>query len=135
MEIDDEYINIFPNNTILIVEDNEINIEVLHFLLHKTGISIDYAHDGKEALDMFGANPEKYDLVLMDIYMPNIDGFTATRKLRSMGDKGRDIPVIALTANASQKDMEMCFAAGMNEHVKKPINLKELITKMRQFLS
>ena len=104
-------------------------------LLEDTGIAIDCAENGEQALAMVQADPARYNLVLMDIQMPKMDGLEATRRIRAIGtDTARRLPILAMTANAFREDVEECFAAGMNDHVGKPIDLDELSAKLLKHL-
>src|SRR4029077_2902832 len=105
------------------VEDNELNREVALGLLHDAHMSIDVAENGEVALRMVSTN--KYDLVLMDMQMPVMDGIAATRAIRSKPELA-SVPIIAMTANAMAADREKCIQAGMNDHVAKPIDPDEL---------
>lgn len=108
---------------ILLVEDNEINREVAHELLTEAGVRVDTAENGQAALDWIRRNV--YDLVLMDVQMPVMDGLTATAEIRRSIDR-EDLPVVALTANAMRQDRDACIAAGMNDHIAKPIEPEKL---------
>ena len=120
---------------ILIAEDIEINREILLSILEETGVDVDCAVNGLEALELYRAAPEKYDLILMDIQMPELDGLAATTRIRDSGKpRSATIPIIAMTANAFKEDIEQCLAAGMNDHIAKPINLEELMTKLSEVL-
>mgnify|MGYP000633198745 CR=1 FL=1 len=116
---------------ILLVEDNEFNQEVARDLLENAHINVDIAVNGKEALKVLD---EKYDCVLMDIQMPVMDGYEATRTLR-LDKRFRSLPVIAMTANAMLGDQEKCLAAGMNAYISKPINVMEMFTTMAQWVT
>ena len=114
-----------PTARILIVEDNEDNLHLLTLLLEDISyLSLETASDGAEALEKMARRD--YDLVLMDCQMPCIDGYEATSRLRR-SDRNRDVPVIALTANAMQGDREKCLAAGMNDYLSKPIVIDQLL--------
>ena len=104
---------------ILLVEDNEINQEVAQGLLIEGGLEVFLANDGQQAIDMI--HQHQWDLVLMDMYMPVMDGIAATQAIRSLEDF-QTLPIIALTANARQSDLERCLQAGMNDYVLKPID-------------
>jgi CheY-like chemotaxis protein/Tfp pilus assembly protein PilZ len=122
--------------TLLLAEDIAINREIVLALLEDTGIHIDCAADGREALDMISRDPEKYDIVLMDIQMPYIDGLEATRRIRAMPEVWcKEIPVIAMTANVFKDDVESCLDAGMNAHIGKPIDVDDMMEKLGKFLS
>jgi PAS domain S-box-containing protein len=108
---------------ILLVEDNEINQQVASEILEQAGFYVDIANHGREALDMLKS--KAYECVLMDVQMPVMDGFTATAKIRE-NDKYKDLPVLAMTANATMEDRDRSLAAGMNEHIAKPIRPKLL---------
>jgi CheY-like chemotaxis protein len=116
---------------ILLVEDNEINREVALELLSGEGVVVDVATDGREALQMLAR--ERYDGVLMDCRMPVMDGFAATRALREMPGL-QTLPVIAMTADALESDREKALAAGMNDHIAKPIDLDEMVAKLRRWI-
>lgn len=115
--------------TALLVEDNELNMEIAKFLLENVGIKVTIAGNGKEAVDVFAASSENYfDVILMDIMMPVMDGLTAARQIRSLNrEEAKSIPIFAMTANAFQEDKKQSLEAGMNEHLSKPLNEKELI--------
>ncbi len=118
--------------SILLVEDNEINQEIITGLLEDTGIKIDIAINGLEGVKKYKENPDKYSLILMDVQMPVMDGYEATRIIREMN---KDIPIIALTANAMREDIEKTKLAGMNEHLNKPIDVEKLFETLRKYLS
>ena len=124
----------FSGNTILLVEDIDINREIISAFLEETHVSIDVAVNGVEAVGKFGANPDKYDIVLMDIQMPEMDGFEATRRIRAMGTtKAKSIPIVAMTANALSEDVQRCKEAGMNDHIAKPVDQEALMFKLNDF--
>ena len=127
--------NQFAGKTILIVEDIEINREILLSLLENTGVNTDCAENGEEAVAIIKAAPEKYDAVLMDMQMPVMDGLEATRRIRAMSaPQCKTIPIVAMTANVFKDDIENCLAAGMNDHIGKPINIDEMFEKLKKFL-
>jgi signal transduction histidine kinase/DNA-binding response OmpR family regulator len=129
-------VNVFARRRILAAEDVKINQEILSALLEDTGASLDYADDGADAVEKFSSDPEGYDIVLMDVQMPNMDGYEATRRIRSSGLPGAGkIPIIAMTANVFREDIERCRAAGMNDHLGKPIDIGEVIAKLRKYIS
>jgi signal transduction histidine kinase/DNA-binding response OmpR family regulator len=117
----------------LLAEDNETNQMVATELLGRLGIELDIASNGREAVAMAQAAPAKYAAILMDVQMPEIDGLQATRMLRADA-RTAAVPIIALTANAMKADIDMCLAAGMNDHVTKPIDRKALVTTLRRWL-
>jgi signal transduction histidine kinase/DNA-binding response OmpR family regulator/HPt (histidine-containing phosphotransfer) domain-containing protein len=117
----------------LLAEDNEANQIVATELLARLGIELDVASNGREAVAMAQAAPSKYAAILMDIQMPEMDGLEAARVLR--GDpRFAKLPIIAMTANAMRSDLEACLAAGMNDHVTKPIDRKVLVAALRRWL-
>ena len=117
----------------LLAEDNEANQMVASELLGRLGIELDIASNGREALEMVRAAPRKYEVILMDVQMPEMDGLAATRALRADATLG-DLPIIALTANAMKSDLDACLAAGMNDHITKPIDRKALLQTLRRWL-
>jgi CheY-like chemotaxis protein len=118
---------------ILLVEDNLINQKIVLLSLKNMVNNIDVANNGKEALDKFGST--KYDMILMDIQMPIMDGITATKKIREIEAGTHSLtPIIAITANALSGDREICLAAGMNEYISKPFQIDVLIQKMKDLL-
>jgi CheY-like chemotaxis protein len=126
----------FEGHCILLAEDIEINCEIVMALLEPTLLKIDCAENGKEAVRMFGEAPDKYDMIFMDVQMPEMDGYEATRKIRSLDIPGaKDIPIIAMTANVFREDVEKCLEAGMNDHVGKPIDFDEVIKILCKYLS
>jgi len=126
---------IFSGKTILLAEDVEMNREIVHALLEHTGVTIDYAEDGLEALEAFKNNPGLYKLIFMDIHMPNLDGYDAAKRIRASGLPGAGtVPIIAMTANVYREDVERCFASGMDGHIGKPIDADTVIAKMKQYI-
>ncbi|GBU20138.1 sensor histidine kinase [Fibrobacteres bacterium R8-0-B4] len=126
---------IFAGKRVLLVEDVSFNREILTALLEPTRISIDSAENGAEAVRMFAEVPARYDLIFMDVQMPEMDGYEATRRIRAMDiPKAKTIPVIAMTANVFREDIEKCEAVGMDNHIGKPIDFDELINKLRGYL-
>ncbi|QQO08005.1 hybrid sensor histidine kinase/response regulator [Breznakiella homolactica] len=125
----------FRGKRILLAEDVEINREILSALLDGTGVSIDCAVNGKEACDMFAAAQGSYDLIFMDIHMPLVDGYEATRSIRKMDVPGaKSVPIIAMTANVFREDIEKSLSVGMNGHIGKPIEISEVLEIMNKFL-
>ncbi|MDR2110655.1 MAG: response regulator [Spirochaetaceae bacterium] len=125
----------FKGARILLAEDVEINREIVISLLEPAGLAIDCAENGLEAVDLFMQDPEKYDLIFMDIQMPEMDGYEASRRIRSCGlSRGKTIPIIAMTANVFREDIEKCLAAGMNAHVGKPLDMEEVLAVLRTHL-
>ncbi|NLT57436.1 MAG: response regulator [Clostridiales bacterium] len=120
---------------LLLAEDIEINREILIALLEPTGMEVRCACDGNQAVAMFREDPEAYDLLMMDIHMPEKDGYDATREIRALPcQKARQVPIIAMTANVFQEDVAKCLAAGMDDHLGKPLDVDELFRKLARFL-
>lgn len=119
----------FSNIRVLLVEDNDLNREIASEILKETGMKVEEAENGKQAVDMFLSASEKYyDLILMDIQMPVMNGYDATVAIRSLGKKeSQSIPIIAMTANAFYEDVNAAMSVGMNEHIAKPIDIKKLM--------
>jgi signal transduction histidine kinase/DNA-binding NarL/FixJ family response regulator/HPt (histidine-containing phosphotransfer) domain-containing protein len=120
------------NSNILLVEDNTINQEVILGLLEDSGINIDIANNGQEAIDIYKQNTNKFDLILMDIQMPIMDGYEATRQIREFD---KDIVIIALSADAMKKDIEKSKTVGMQEHLNKPIDVDKLYQTLLYYIS
>jgi signal transduction histidine kinase len=128
--------DIFDGKRILLVEDVEINRLIVLTRLEPTQAEIDCAENGAHAVRIFSEMPEKYDIIFMDIQMPQMDGYEATRRIRSLdAANAKTIPIIAMTANVFQEDIEKCLAAGMNGHVGKPLDFDEVLSKLRMYLS
>lgn len=128
--------NLFVGKRILLADDVEINREIVIVLLEETGVAIDCAENGKEACDLFAANPELYDLIFMDVHMPEMDGYEAAGTIRKMEHaRARTIPIVAMTANVFREDVEKCLAAGMNDHVGKPLEIDTVIAKMKRYMA
>ena len=121
---------------ILLTEDNDLNAEIATELLQEEGCTVDRAKDGVECVDMLEkAANGTYQLILMDIQMPVMNGYDATKKIRRMDDPQKaDIPIIAMTANAFSEDKQAALDAGMNDHIAKPINMNVLVPTLRKYL-
>ena len=127
---------LLKNKHILLVEDMDINREIVAALFEPIGLDLVQAHNGVEALQKFKEAPDKFDAILMDVQMPEMDGYEATRRLRSLIiPKAKQIPIIAMTANVFQEDVERCLRAGMNDHVGKPLNMEEVLNKLYVYCS
>jgi PAS domain S-box-containing protein len=126
---------IFKNKRILLAEDIEINREIVRGLLEKTEIIIDEAENGVIAYEKFIKNPSAYDIIFMDIHMPEQDGYQTTRKIRALNlAKAKYIPIVAMTANVFKEDIEKCIASGMDDHVGKPIDTDEVVNKLLKYI-
>ena len=127
--------DLFDGCCILLAEDVEINRDIVLTLLEPTRLKIDCAENGKEVVRMFVEASEKYDLIFMDVQMPEMDGFEATQRIRALDtEKAKNIPIIAMTANVFREDIEKCLGAGMNDHVGKPLNISDVISKLHSYL-
>jgi signal transduction histidine kinase/CheY-like chemotaxis protein len=126
----------FAGRRILLAEDVEINQEIVLTLLEPTELQIDCASNGAEALRIYAEDPGRYNMIFMDVQMPEMDGYEATRRIRSLEaeSKAKPVPIIAMTANVFREDIEKCLASGMNDHVGKPIDMAEVLDKLRRYL-
>jgi CheY-like chemotaxis protein len=113
----------------------EINQEIVIALLEPTSVLIDCAGNGADAVRLFTGDPEKYDIIFMDVQMPEMDGYEATRRIRASGAPRADsIPIVAMTANVFREDIERCLESGMNDHVGKPLDFDEVLEKLRLYI-
>lgn len=128
--------NCFQGKRILLAEDNELNAEIAMTILEEAGFMVEHAEDGIICVDMMEkAEAGYYDLILMDIQMPNMDGYKATRTIRNLSDKEKaGITIVAMTANAFEEDKKNAYEAGMNDHLAKPIQLEKLYEMMMKYL-
>ncbi|QPF75344.1 response regulator [Roseateles sp. DAIF2] len=122
----------FAGTRVLLAEDNAVNQEVAVALLSSAGLKVDVAEDGQQAVDM--VEQSDYALVLMDVQMPVMDGLDATRAIRA-SSRGRELPILAMTANAFAEERQRCLDAGMNDHVAKPVVAEQLFATLRLWLS
>jgi PAS domain S-box-containing protein len=127
----EERISIINGASVLLVEDNALNQEVAIGLLAEAKLKVEIAKNGQEALDML--DKRDYDVVLMDVQMPVMDGYTATREIRKQ-QRFEKLPILAMTANAMQQDFDACMACGMNDHIAKPIDPRDLFGKLLKWL-
>ena len=118
---------------VLLAEDNSINQMIAQELLNKVGVGVKIAHNGREALQLLADTAEPYDVVLMDIQMPEMDGYEATQLIRKNPANGA-LPVIAMTAHAMSTDRKKCLEAGMNDHVAKPIDPDKLFKTLAKWI-
>ncbi|MCL2185695.1 MAG: response regulator [Treponema sp.] len=126
---------LFTGRQVLLVEDVDINRDIVIELLRPTNITIDCAENGKEAVRMFMETPEKYELILMDVQMPEMDGYEATRRIRALKiQEAQTVRIIAMTANVFREDIERCLEAGMDNHLGKPLDFLDVIDKLRHYL-
>jgi len=132
--------NNFEGFRILLVDDLEINREIVIALLEPTGLAIDCAENGKAAVKMVTAAEKPYDVIFMDLQMPEMNGFEAAHKIRQFeesrsGGNVKQTPIIAMTANVSRVDIEKCLEAGMNDHIGLPMDIDEVLKKLRSCLN
>ena len=127
----------FEGKRVLLVEDNELNREIAQAILEETGFLVETAPDGTDAVDMMKRAEEYYyDVILMDVQMPVMNGYEATREIRSLRRKDvKDLPIIAMTANAMDEDKETALKSGMNAHLAKPISVDLFIATLGKFLN
>ena len=122
---------------ILAAEDNNLNMEILHFFLEDLNCVVTEARDGQQAVDTFRREPAgTFQLILMDVMMPNLDGLEAAHQIRTMGkEDSRTIPIVAASANAFDEDIKRSLASGMNAHLSKPIEPDKLAEMLSQMLA
>ena len=127
--IESSAIHTIKGKRILLVEDNELNAEIAKTVLEDVGALITRAENGQQALELFKEKPAgTFDVILMDLMMPVMDGYTATRKIRELErSDAKTVPIIAMTANAFQEDAEKCIAVGMNAHLAKPLDIEKVM--------
>ncbi|MBE5808557.1 MAG: response regulator [Clostridiales bacterium] len=126
----------YSDKRILLAEDNPINAEIATHILQMTGLIVEHAEDGAEAVEKFrSAAPGRYSLIFMDIQMPRVNGYDATMAIRALGtEQARTVPIIAMTANAFEEDRQNAYKAGMNGHIAKPLNFDELSQVLQRWL-
>ena len=135
--IESSAIHTIKGKRILLVEDNELNAEIAKTVLEDVGALITRAENGQQALELFKEKPAgTFDVILMDLMMPVMDGYTATRKIRELErSDAKTVPIIAMTANAFQEDAEKCIAVGMNAHLAKPLDIEKMKKTIKSILS
>ena len=125
----------FTGERLLVAEDIEINWEIAQEILSSYGFELDHAENGKLCVEMFEkSEPRYYSAVLMDIRMPVMDGYDATRAIRKLDRPDKSLPIVAMTADAFEDDVQYCINCGMNAHVAKPLDIKELIRVLHKFI-
>ncbi|MDR1965196.1 MAG: response regulator [Synergistaceae bacterium] len=126
----------FEGRRMLLAEDVDVNREIMLAVLEPTMLAVDCAENGAEALRMFTESPDLYDIVFMDLQMPEMDGYEATRRIRGSGlPRSKTVPIIAMTANVFREDIERCLAAGMNGHLGKPLKVDDVMAKLQTYLA
>lgn len=127
----------FSGKRVLLVEDIELNREIAEAILSESGFTVESAPDGTDAVEMVKKSEENYyDVVLMDVQMPIMNGYEATRTIRNLPRKDvRTLPIIAMTANALEEDKEAALKNGMNAHIAKPLDVDIFMNVLRQFLN
>jgi signal transduction histidine kinase len=126
----------FSGITILLAEDVDINREIVIALLEDTHITVDEAENGEEAVAMFALDPRRYALVFMDVQMPTMDGYEATRRIRALAPEepwGAQVPIVAMTANVFKEDIEKCLESGMDSHIGKPFTYETLVQTIERY--
>jgi CheY-like chemotaxis protein/HPt (histidine-containing phosphotransfer) domain-containing protein len=124
---------VFEGGTVLVVEDNDINREIATALLQRAGLGVQVATDGAEAVEAVRHHP--FDLILMDVQMPRMDGLAATRAIRALSGAAGRVPIIAMTAAAMRGDRERCLKAGMSDYVSKPLDAPAFLATVSKWLS
>jgi len=135
VNIYDEIDGRFAGLKILLAEDVEVNREIVVALLGPAGFTIDCAENGAEAVRMFVHSPERYDMIFMDVQMPEMDGYEATRRIRALDiTRAGAVPIIAMTANVFREDIVRCLEAGMDDHIGKPLDVGEIYARLKKYL-
>jgi len=126
----------FTGRRVLLVEDNDMNREIAVELIGMTGVTVETAVNGLEAVERIITSPEGYyDIVFLDIQMPIMDGYEAARQIRRLSrDDIKDLPIVAMTANAFSEDVAMAKEAGMNQHIAKPVDMERIMTVLKYYL-
>jgi len=126
----------FAGKKVLLAEDNEMNQMIAQAILTEFGLDVEIANNGQEALDMMKETPAgTYNIILMDIQMPVMDGYKAARLIRALDEKAKaNIPIVAVTANAFEEDRKLALEAGMNGHLAKPYDIPRMLETLRQLL-
>jgi len=126
----------FAGKHILLAEDNQMNQMIAVAILEEAGFTIDIAADGEEAVEKITSSPAgTYDIILMDIQMPKMDGYEAAKRIRELPDPGKSgIPIVAVTANAFEEDKKVALAAGMNGHLAKPYDVPVIMETLKKLL-
>jgi len=130
----DEPLNL-KDKCLLLAEDIEINREIIISLLEPTSVEIVCAENGAEAVRIFSDEPNRFDILFMDVQMPEMDGYEATKRIRALdAEQGNSVPIIAMTANVFREDIELCLESGMNDHLGKPLDIEKVLDMLRKYL-
>ena len=125
----------FTGRHILLAEDNDLNWEIAEALLSALGMELERAENGQICVDMFSQSEEGYyEAILMDIRMPIMTGYEAAKAIRALDRPDADLPIVAMTADAFSEDIQKCIDCGMNAHVAKPIDVKEVVKQLKKFM-
>ena len=146
-----EHDGLFQGCRILLAEDVDINREIVETVVQPTLLKVDCAENGLEAVKLFEKYGDQYDLILMDVQMPELDGYEATRRIREIeaertkntenepqtpkSERLKSVPIIAMTANVFREDIEKCIEAGMNDHIGKPLDIEEFFLMLQKYLT
>lgn len=134
-ELDENRTHSFEGKRVLLVEDNDLNQEIALYMLKEKGFEVETASNGKEAVGRFiSSSPFYYDIILMDIMMPVMNGLEATKEIRGALRPDNNVPIIAMTANAYEEDRRECLEVGMNQHIAKPLEEKEIMKAIEKYL-
>jgi CheY-like chemotaxis protein len=132
---EDEDIDYLSGKKILLAEDNDINAEIVEEIMSAYGAIVTRTENGKDCVEMFSTSSEgAYDVIFMDVHMPIMDGYEATKNIRSLNRKDRNIPIIAMTADVFSDNIENCKSSGMDECITKPLDMKECMRILRKYL-
>jgi CheY-like chemotaxis protein len=135
-QVQESYARQFTGQHILLAEDVDINREIVQALLEPLKLKIDCAENGEEAVRMFRESGGRYDMIFMDVQMPKMDGYEATRQIRQLDTPdAKSIPIVAMTANVFHEDVEKCLACGMDGHVGKPLDFDSVFSKLREYMT
>lgn len=127
--------DLFKKKRILLAEDNDLNAEIAESILSSAGFLVEWAKDGVECVEMLkNAQDDYYDIILMDIQMPNMNGYEATRTIRKLDGRKAEIPIVAMTANAFDEDKKNAFDSGMDGHISKPVDISKLMNTLKEVL-